>query len=98
LLEGINGYSWYLIKKGMRKALKETKKYIRYSQNKETEVRLLLYFCQKMADFKPSIFRNHTLTNLYDRQIEMIRQRLAGLHEDLQYDLGQELEELDRNG
>lgn len=93
----ISGYSYYTIKKNIRKILRETKKHIRYSKNKETEVSLLLHFCQKMNDFQPSIHRNIMLSNLYDRQIAFIRKKITGLHEDLQYDFGRELDELDRN-
>lgn len=90
----INRTNLYFIKKGIRKTLREIKKYIRYSKNKETEVQLLLYFCEKMKSFTPSVHRSTTLQNLYDRQIAMIRKKLSGLHEDLQYDYGLELDEL----
>jgi len=93
----INTSNYYLIKKGIRKILRTTKKQIRYSKNKETEVKLLLYFCWKLSDFRPSIFRSIMLKNLYDRQIAFIRKKITALHEDLQYDFGQELDELDRN-
>lgn len=93
----INTSNYYLIKKGIRKILRDTKKQIRYSKNKETEVQLLLYFCWKLSDFRPSIFRSIMLRNLYDRQIEFIRKKITALHEDLQYDFGKELDDLDRN-
>ena len=75
--ETINTKTFYLIKKSIRKVLRELKKFIRYSQNKETEVELLLYFCHKLKDFKPSIKRNTTLTNLYNRQIEYISKKVC---------------------
>ena len=90
----INAKTFFYIKKSVRKILRELKKFIRYSQNKETEVELLLYFCQKLKEFKPSINRNTTLTNLYNRQLEYIKKKVATLHEDLQYDYRLELEEL----
>lgn len=93
----ITASNYYLIKKSIRKILRNTKKQIRYSKNKETEVSLLLHFCQKLADFRPSIFRSVMLQNLYDRQIAFIRKKVTVLHEDLQYDFGQELDELDRD-
>ncbi|WP_410005464.1 hypothetical protein [Aequorivita nionensis] len=92
--ETINTKTFYLIKKSIRKVLRELKKFIRYSQNKETEVELLLYFCHKLKDFKPSIKRNTTLTNLYNRQIDYISKKVKALHEDLQYDYELELKEL----
>lgn len=92
--ETINTKTFYFIKKSVRKILRELKKFIRYSQKKETEVELLLYFCHKLKEFKPSIKRNTTLTNLYTRQIIYIEKKVASLHEDLQYDYNLELEEL----
>ena len=90
----ITSKNYYYIKKSIRKILRETKKYIRYSGNKETEVILLLHFCEKLKQFKPSISRNTTLKNLYDRQLDLINRRIAALHEDLQYDYLRELEAL----
>tara|TARA_R110002020_G_scaffold293535_2_gene508992 strand:+ start:98062 stop:98535 length:474 start_codon:yes stop_codon:yes gene_type:complete len=90
----ITSKNYYYIKKSIRKILRETKKYIRYSGNKETEVILLLHFCEKLQEFKPSISRNTTLKNLYDRQLDLINRRIATLHEDLQYDYLRELEAL----
>ncbi|SRX75085.1 hypothetical protein [Aequorivita antarctica] len=92
--ETINIKTFFYIKKSIRKILRELKKFIRYSQNKETEVELLLYFCHKLKDFTPSIKRNTTLTNLYNRQIDYISKKVKTLHEDLQYDYELELEEL----
>jgi len=91
--EAINTKTFFYIKKSVRKILKEIKKFIRYSQNKETEVELLIYFCGKLKDFKPSISRNTALTNLYNRQLDYIRKKINTLHEDLQYDYNLELTE-----
>lgn len=90
----INTSSFFYIKKSVRKILRNTKKYIRYSLNKETEVELLLYFCQKLKAMTPSISRNTTLTNLYERNIIAIKKKVKNLHEDLQYDYNLELEDL----
>ena len=90
----INTNSYFYIKKSIRKILRALKKYIRYSGNKETEVVLLLYFCEKLKNFTPSIRRNTTLTNLYERQLAYLEKKIALLHEDLQYDYGVLLEEI----
>lgn len=92
--EEINRKSYYFIKKSIRKILRDVKKYIRYSKKKETEVELLIYFCQKLKEFKPSIRKNDTLYNLYFRQINMIKKTVLKLHEDLQFDYGEEIEAL----
>ena len=90
----INAKSFFYIKKSIRKILRNLKKYIRYSSNKETEIELLLYFCEKLKSFRPSIKNNAALYNLYQRQLAYIERKLGTLHEDLQYDHGMLLEEL----
>lgn len=92
--EEINRNNFYYTKKSMRKLLKNVKKYSRYSGKKETELELLIYFLQKMKDFKPSIHRNKILKNMYDRQLDLVERNMNKLHEDLQYDLNLELEKL----
>lgn len=88
LFDAINTTSYYYIKKSVRKILRTIKKYIRYSGNKETEVVLLLYFCQCLKDFKPRIRSNTTLFNLYERQLLQIKKKITLLHDDLKYDYG----------
>ncbi len=94
--EQINTKSYYYIRKSVRKTLTMIKKYIRYSKKKETEVDLLIYFCTKLKNFKPSIRRSIRLKNVYERQIASIGKTVASLHEDLQYDYEMEIEELRR--
>ena len=89
--ENVNRKTYYLMKKGIRKILKNVKKYARYSLKKETEVELLIYFCTKMKTLYPPIRRNVTLENMYYRQIAMVRKKLPKLDEDLQYDYEMEL-------
>ncbi|MFD0988553.1 hypothetical protein ACFQ1R_00465 [Mariniflexile jejuense] len=92
--ELINTASYFYIRKSARKILTNTKKYIRYSQNKETEVALLLYFCQKLKAFSPSIKYSTQLQNMYNRQLLLIKKLITTLHEDLQYDFNLILEDL----
>ena len=92
--EIMNTNSYFYIKKSVRKILRNTKKYIRYSLNKETEVELLLHFCKQLKMMSPSISRNTTLTNLYDRNIEAVTKKILNLHEDLQYDYTEILEDI----
>lgn len=94
LFDDITNTNMYYLKKSIRKILREVKKCIRYSNSKETEVRLLLYFCEKLLSFKPSVKRNTTLMNLYERQLAMAEKQIEKLHEDLQMDYIAELKEL----
>jgi len=90
----INTTSYYFIKKSVRKILRNTKKYIRYSKKKETEVELLIYFCSELKNMRPSIERNVPLKNILIRQIEAIKKAVSTLHEDLQYDYEVEMNEI----
>jgi predicted nucleotidyltransferase len=87
----INRKSEYLMKKNIRKILLNTKKCIRYSQKKKTEVDLLIYFCTSLKEYFSSVRMNSGLLKLFNRQIDYIRKKISYLHEDLQYDYGAEL-------
>lgn len=89
--------NYRVMRKNVQKILRDTKRYIRYSQRKETEVELLLFFCSRLKAVVPPIDRDRTLQNIADRQIALIRKKIALLHEDLQYDFTQQLEELNNN-
>ena len=90
----INTSNYYYIKKSIRKILREIKKHLRYSKNKETAVELLIYFCQKLALMQPSMNRSIALQNIYQRQLILIQKTIKTLDEDLQYDYGVELDNL----
>lgn len=95
--DAINTNSYFYIKKSVRKILRLIKKFSRYSLKKETEVELLLYFCLKLKDFRPSIKNNTTLMNIYHRQLLLIKKILLTLHEDLQYDYQLQIDELENS-
>ena len=90
--EEVNRKSYYFIKKSIRKILRNTKKNIRYSKKKQTEIELLLFFCKKLKTFSPSIAKSVPLTNIFDREIERIKKTVSTLDPDLQYDYGLEIE------
>ncbi|WP_243471681.1 hypothetical protein [Winogradskyella sp. MH6] len=94
LFDGINTDSYFYMKKTIRKILRQIRVYSRYSNEKSTEVELLLYFCEQLNNLKPSIHRNKTLSNLYQRQILALKKKIRVLHEDLQYDYNLQLEAL----
>ncbi len=88
----INSANLYWAKKTIRKILRLATKYIKYSGNKQTEVEVLLYFCQKMLESGIKFKSSTTLLNLYERQLNKINKALASLHVDLQYDYSAALE------
>lgn len=94
LFSEINSQSYYILKKSIRKILRIAKKNIQYSKKKETEIELLIHFCENLKKMRPSYTRDLVLTNLYNRQINAIHKIIDTLHEDLQYDFRKSVEEL----
>lgn len=90
----INLSHLYFAKKSIRKILKTTTKYIRYSGHKQTEVELLIHFCTKLKKSGISIKSSNSLSNLYLNQVRKIRAAISTLHEDLQHDYMEEIAEL----
>jgi len=67
--EDITTPSYYYIKKSIRKILRNIKKYIRYSKQKETAAELLLHFCTELKQNYPNMQQSTALLNIYNRQI-----------------------------
>ena len=91
----INKSNIYFAKKSIRKIVRTTNKFIRYSKHKETEVELLMHFCKCLKDSGVPMNNSVALNNIYIRQIQKIKKVISTLHEDLQYDYNVELEELE---
>jgi hypothetical protein len=92
--EGVNQSNLYLTKKMLRKILRTTNRFIKYSGAKPTEVELLIYFCHKVRNSGILYHTNKALDNLYQRLIIRIQKSISMLHEDLQYDYTEELRPL----
>ncbi|WP_372775064.1 hypothetical protein [Mangrovibacterium sp.] len=84
--KSMNRKSGYLIKKSLRKILKDTTQAIRYSGIKTTEIELLIYFCRMMRTEKIPMQSSLVIRNMYARQVQKIETTVGKLHEDLQYD------------
>jgi hypothetical protein len=78
--------SFYLMKKSLRKILRHTNKYIRYTGSKEVEIQLLIHYLSKLQDSGIPVLKSVVLTNMYGTQLKKIKSILPALHEDLQYD------------
>jgi hypothetical protein len=84
----------YLTKKAIRKTLRNTNKYIRFSGSKETEIELLVYFCQQMRKHGHRLSYSRMLANLYMNQVKRAKKTLSTLHEDLQLDYEEAMKNL----
>jgi len=92
--EDMNKSNVYFVKKTLRKILRITNKYTRYSGLANVEIELLLYFCARMKALNISIKTNTVLSNIYNNQLKKITKTIATLHEDLQYDYLREINKL----
>lgn len=90
----LNKSSYYLAKKTLRKVLRTTRKYIRFSGSKQTEIELRIYFCQKLKETRLHRRSNQVIINMYNREVDRIKKVVSMLHEDLQFDYEDEISEL----
>ena len=95
--EEVNRKSYYYVKKSIRKILRNTKKNIRYSKKKQTEVELILFFCKMLVEFSPSIKKSIPLTNIFEREILRVQKIIFLLDPDLQHDYGIEINDMHEN-
>lgn len=91
----INYSNMYFAKKSFRKILRTINKYTRYTDVKNTEIELLIYYCSKLKESKLSIKKSTQMMNLYQRQLDKINKVVKTLHEDLQYDYKEAIDALE---
>ena len=84
--EGINRSNIFFIRKSLRRILRDTNKYIKFSGLKTTELDLVIYFCRRMRKSKIPLSRHVALRNLYARQVVRIEKTFSKLHEDVRID------------
>ena len=94
LFAAMNTSTMYLIRKSVRKILKLTNKYIKYSGLLQTELELRIYFCLRFKESGIQLHKSESLVNLYSNQVAKINTTLNKLHEDLQFDYAKEIQEL----
>lgn len=92
--EATNTSGFYLAKKSIRRALRIANKYIKYSERPETELDVLIHFCEEMNRLNLNFKTSKVLLNLYERQLVKIKDAYSDLHEDLQYDFKERLANL----
>lgn len=84
--EEVNTTNLYWAKKGVRKVLRITNRYIKFSDEKETEVQVLLHFCAALKNSGIALNKSAALQQLHNNQKKKIDAVLATLHEDLQHE------------
>ena len=74
------------IKRSLRRALKFISRYSKYTQVKETEAELLIYFCNLMNEKGLIKYHNKVNTTIYNKQLDKVEKMLPVLQEELQVD------------
>jgi hypothetical protein len=76
----------YLIKKVLRKILRISNKYIKYSGIKQTELEIRIHFCKKVKATRVPLHSSAVLSNMYQQQLKKINVVLDKLPEDIRGD------------
>ncbi len=92
--EDVNKSNVYFVKKTLRKILRITNKFIRYSGSVIVETELLIHFCFLVKKLGVAINKNMVISNIFQNQMKKINKAIASMHEDLQYDYFKELEKM----
>ncbi len=82
----LNSRNLFWARKGIRRILKLTNKYIRYSGKTTTEIELRTHFCKTLSASRISFRKSAALSNLYDAEVVRITKAIEKLHEDEQLD------------
>lgn len=90
----VSVHNYYLAKKSLRKILRSITKYGKHMGSKSGEAELLLFFCKMVKEKGLQMQKSTALANLYKQQIKKINTLAQGVHEDLQYEFQQQLQEL----
>jgi len=93
--ETLNIQSVYIAKKNLRKIIRITNKFIKYSGIDTTEITLLIYVCNSIQESGLKLNNSIALKNIYLSLLKKIKTRISGMHEDLQYDFNKEIEVLE---
>jgi hypothetical protein len=82
----INTGNLHWVKKSLRRILRLTNKYIRFTGSKAVEAELLLHFCLLIKETRIPVLKSAALSKLYNSQLKKIEAAIKAQHEDLQRD------------
>jgi len=89
-----NTKHYHFAKKSAQAIRRKLNKNLKLSKDKSAQIELILFFCEKLKLYGFLAYRHPVIENLYAIQIKRIEKLISGLHEDLQYDYQNQLEEL----
>lgn len=94
LFDQVNTNSVFWAKKTIRKILRIITKHSKYSGIATTQIEMLLHFCNKLNELPLDYTNNAAMFNLYNNQLKKMDKLILTLHEDLQFDYSQRIDQL----
>lgn len=85
----------HLTKKTLRRILRSLNKYGRHTGSSQSQIEMLLHFCQKLKQSGILMHKSAALENLYFQQLKKISKLLDTIHEDLRFDYTRKLTALE---
>lgn len=92
-----NTRNYHFAKKSAQSIRRKLNKSLKLTKDKETLIELIIFFCEKLKLYGFLDFRHPVIDNLYRMQVGKIEKLVLGLHEDLQYDYMEKIQELKFN-
>ncbi len=92
--QSLNTSSTFLAKKTLRKMLRISNKYIRYTGSKTAEAEILMHYLKRFTAIDLPWKKTKVLKNIYLAQVKKINQAIETMHEEVQYDYRRELEKI----
>jgi DNA repair photolyase len=92
-----NVRNYHYAKKAAQSIRRKMNKNLKLSKDKTAQIEIITYFCRQLKFYGFLKHRHPVIQNLYEIQIRKVEKLISGLHEDLQYDYQQLLEELNEN-
>lgn len=80
--------------KSLRKIIRLMNRHAKYTNSKEAETELCLWFCTNYLNYADLKTNHKALQGLFTRQLEKAAKLILKLHEDLQYDYQQEIDQI----
>lgn len=90
----LNTSSTFLAKKTLRKMLRISNKYVRYTGSKTAEAEILMHYLSRFIEMPLPWKKTKVLKNMYEAQLKKINQAIDTLHEDMQHDYRRALDKL----
>lgn len=91
----VNTQSVFFAKKTIRKIIRTTNKYCKFSSINITYIELNIHCCKHMKSLPMHWSESKVMTNMYNSLVEKSKHHISLLHEDLQFDFTKMLEKID---